>query len=285
MWSSNWTRSAVLSCLLWQPRLRGFRCPGTPNLEEPHPAPPGSNSWPCPATQECGRASGIHCGRRGETAGRGAAGALRKADRPGSGSQLKPWPHSSARAPFPGGRGGARSNLSENCYTPPTPSGVGSCHAFRSGFRSASRGRKCREPLLSRRIPVLVAVAGHLVRAARLLVSGRGEWHSPPRATAFELHPSPPPFVTRQRDPGRGGEGRGLWELSGWARRGRSSRRRAWAGMEAPGRMKPTGKQARLEEVAGPRPCVTQDDFTHLVPPTARRPGCLPPPSRAQSVG
>lgn len=62
-------------------------------------------------------------------------------------------------------------------------------------------------------------------RASRVLVSGDGEWRWTPRVTPLGPHPIPlpsPPAARPRPDPAPGGrerEGRGLRQLSRWARR------------------------------------------------------------------
>lgn len=179
--------------------MSGFWCPGTPNLGVLHPAPPGSNSRPCPATQECGRASGIRCCRRGETAGLGAAGAPWQTDQPGSGSHLKPWRHSSAPSPIPRRtqQGLFRPERELLHVSHPVPSWI--LPRFPQRFPVRLPRQEVPGAASVDQYPVLVAVAGHLVRAVRTLVSDSGEWHSPPKATPFELHPCPPPLYKSPR--------------------------------------------------------------------------------------
>lgn len=93
---------------------------------------------------------------------------------------------------------------------------------FRCVFRSASPGRKCRAPPLSRYSPSLVAVARRLVQGTPGSGVGGGEWRSPPLAISLGLRSPPSPPATSPRpDPTPGSpsrKGGGLRELSGWAR-------------------------------------------------------------------
>lgn len=129
--------------------------------------------------------------------------------------------YSSAPAWLPRGHGGLCSSLSENAVRiPPVRSWIPP--RFRCVFRSASPGRKCRAPPLSRYSPSLVAVARRLVQGTPGSGVGGGEWRSPPLAISLGLRSPPSPPATSPRpDPTPGSpsrKGGGLRELSGWAR-------------------------------------------------------------------
>lgn len=215
---------------------------------------------------------------RGRRAGRGAPAApcqlrtsrpARHSGNPGRGGRLQP-------------RAGADKEKSaaagaRTVERPPSRSWVR--RAFRCDFRSASRGRKCRCRSCRAR-----TLAGP-VQAARLLVlvSGRGEWRSPPRATPLGPPQCPAPPATRPQPPslvpaGGMGGGCGTCRWDGEGRGGGLGRCRPEAGRRGVGRLRRLEMgwgAALLAEAAGPRRCVTRRFHTPgaSAPPSSPRPG------------
>ncbi|ELK05728.1 hypothetical protein PAL_GLEAN10023191 [Pteropus alecto] len=216
-------------------------------------------------------------GNRPQKAGERAGGGSTAACRYGAArlrKLTKTTAYSSAPAWLPEAHGGLCSSLSENAGRIPL-SGVGSRRA--SGVfsgpppQAGSAGRGLCRASVHRSSQSLVVSC----RAPRVLVLATVSGAHPPARdipwAALVPHPLPPRARGQTlRQAARAGRAGGCGSCQG--------------GRGEPGRMKPAWGNAWPEEVAGSLALRHPDDFTHLVPLTARRPGCQLLAWQAQSI-